>query len=169
MSAPEPGYYVDPDDPSKERWWNGRTWVGQTRNATGTRPALDGVMPVGAPVEPMTAPATQGTRPCPDCGHVVSVRAESCIHCGAPLADLPPVRTAVGSPAQAERSGYYTAAWVCVFFCSPLAIIFNLMDNSVSKTKGLPPTYTPMIVAVILWIVAYLLWSSADLSWLNSN
>lgn len=52
-----------------------------------------------------------------------------------------------------RRSGYYAAAWVSLLFCLPLTIVFNLMDNSVSKSKGLAPTFAPTIVAVVLWVL----------------
>ena len=51
------------------------------------------------------------------------------------------------------RSGYYAAAWISLLFCLPLTIVFNLMDNSVSKSKGLPPTFAPTIVAIVLWVL----------------
>ena len=112
---PEPGFYADPDDSGLERWWNGRTWVGQTRRASGAPPLpMDVVPEVGAP-QP-TAKAQDD-----------------------------------------QRSGYYVAAWVGVLFCAPLAIVFNLMDNSICKARGVPPTFAPMIVAVVLWAVGFIL------------
>lgn len=30
---PPPGFYLDPDDPSRERWWDGGAWAGWTRPA----------------------------------------------------------------------------------------------------------------------------------------
>ena len=143
MSSAPPGYYINPDDPNQERWWDGTKWLDQTRPAQGN-PALPGQPTV--PLGGVPTPPQQGTRNCPDCGGMVSVNASTCVHCGAPLAP-----TYVSQAPSAARSGYYTAAWVCLLFCFPLTIVFNLMDNSVSKAKGLPPRYGPMITAIILW------------------
>lgn len=40
-----------------------------------------------------------------------------------------------------------------MLLCFPLTIVFNLMENSVSKSKGLPPIFAPTIVAIGLWLV----------------
>jgi hypothetical protein len=32
-ATPDPGYYLDPQNSARERWWDGRKWVGQTRPA----------------------------------------------------------------------------------------------------------------------------------------
>ena len=60
---PDPGFYQDPDNPTQERWWNGKTWVGQIRQAAGQPPLpMDPVPAVGAPafhVEEVTAPIYQ--------------------------------------------------------------------------------------------------------------
>lgn len=154
MALPQPGYYVDPNDPSIERWWDGGKWVGQTRPSQGGPPwPLESSPPVGAALPPQ-APVAQGTRPCPDCGGIASVNATTCVHCGAPLAPATPAAPQAFSAAQSgPRSGYYAAAWISLLFCLPLTIAFNLMDNSVSKSKGLAPTFAPTIAAVVLWAV----------------
>lgn len=114
-TLPDAGFYQDPHDPGLERWWNGRTWVGQTRKATGAPPLPMVVVPeVGSP-------------------------------------------QVSESKRDEQRSGYFVAAWVSVIFCAPLAIVFNLMDNSICKARGVPPTFAPMIVALILWVVTYIL------------
>lgn len=65
----DPGYYLDPDDPARERWWDGRKWVGLTRPAKpgATTPAVREMRPAGqASVSPSAAvpasrkPATPG-------------------------------------------------------------------------------------------------------------
>ncbi len=65
----DPGYYLDPQDPARERWWDGRKWVGLTRPAkpgATTLPVRD-VPPaeqaVGSPSAAVPAsrkPATSG-------------------------------------------------------------------------------------------------------------
>lgn len=155
MALPQPGYYADPNDPSIERWWDGQKWVGQTRPSQGNPPLpMDNPPSVGTARAPET-PIQQGTRPCPDCGGMASVNAQTCVHCGAPLAPVAVQAPQAFFSAEQEtgRSGYYAAAWISLLFCLPLTIVFNLMDNSVSKSKGLPPTFAPTIVAIVLWVL----------------
>lgn len=155
MALPQPGYYKDPNDPSIERWWDGRKWVGQTRPSQGKPPLPMDNPPIVSTARAPETPIQQGTRPCPDCGGMASVNAQTCVHCGAPLSQV----TRSTPPAfflaeqATSRSGYYFAAWISLFFCLPFTIVFNLMDNSVSKSKGLPPTFAPTIVAIVLWLV----------------
>ena len=153
MTLPQPGYYADPDDSSIERWWDGGKWIGQTRPSQGNPPLpMENPPKVGTSLPPAT-PAAQGTRPCPDCGGMASVNAQTCVHCGAPLDAVAPEQPQAFSAAEKTgRSGYYAAAWVSLLFCLPLTIVFNLMDNSVSKSKGLPPSFAPTLVAIVLWV-----------------
>lgn len=113
MTLPQPGYYADPDDPSIERWWDGGKWIGQTRPSQGNPPLpLETPPKVGTSLPPAT-PSAQGTRPCPDCGGMASVNAQTCVHCGAPLDAVAPEQPQAFSAAEKTgRSGYYAAAWV---------------------------------------------------------
>lgn len=47
-----------------------------------------------------------------------------------------------------DRSAYYVMAWIGVLLCLPMAIVFNLMDNSVCKARGLQPTFGPTLAAL---------------------
>src|SRR3954462_13963337 len=67
-TAPAPGYYADPLDPSAERWWDGSAWTETVRSAasapgTGVPAVEPDAAPGGAAgvplVEPDPAPAAE--------------------------------------------------------------------------------------------------------------
>ncbi|MBO0728753.1 MAG: DUF2510 domain-containing protein, partial [Acidimicrobiaceae bacterium] len=43
-SLPPPGWYLDPNDPRRQRWWDGRVWTSST---TSTEPSWVGVLILG--------------------------------------------------------------------------------------------------------------------------
>lgn len=124
--SPPAGFYEDPADPAKERWWNGQEWTDAIRTREALPPPPYGQYPAGVQPQQYATTSPFGQP-------------------GSPV-DLD----------RAPRTGYYTAAWITLIFCAPLTIILNLMDNSQCKARGLPPKYGPTITAIILWAASTL-------------
>ena len=76
VSAPQPGWYADPENPAGERWWNGSGWSDHKRNSTEAAAAAASTAAF-APVTPAVpaadsagftfgSPASVGSDPRPD-------------------------------------------------------------------------------------------------------
>lgn len=137
-AAPAGWYTVEP---GLQRWWDGQQWI-------------------GAPVpQPPGTAAPPAASPAPAATPVAAAPASGTTAYGYPrayatnadgtrtLQDKPPVDRAM------DRSGWYTASWFGVFLFTPLAIVGGLIDNSISKKKGLPPRYTAIVLGAILFCV----------------
>ena len=57
--TPAPGWYADPRDPGRVRWWNGSGWTGHTQPMPGSAPAA----PTPAPAPAAPAPSPWGEQP----------------------------------------------------------------------------------------------------------
>ena len=69
MTLPPPGWYPDPEQPTRKRWWSGDTWTARTDDTTPTAPAPapepSGYVPMPfhpAAPEERVAPRAVGTK-----------------------------------------------------------------------------------------------------------
>ena len=66
VSAPQPGWYADPENPAGERWWNGSGWSEHKRDSTATAATAStyvgpgAAAPAAAPVPPAATADSAG-------------------------------------------------------------------------------------------------------------
>lgn len=175
---PDPGFYQDPEDPTQERWWNGKTWVGQVREANGRPPLpMDPVPAVGAPavqVEEVVAPIYQPG----DVVHGHLLGADGQWYAVQPGAQAPPPKqTPPPSGVRPLNNAYLWALavvgpiftflqvfasttdllWLLVFTVIGLNTVFAFLDEKevkASRPEVKPVTFVwgLMLVPVYLWL-----------------
>lgn len=153
MNTPEPGFYQDPDDPSLERWWNGKTWVGQTRPANGQPPLpMDEVPAVGAPASAADA------APESDPGYPQLWDQ----HLGNTLTPNGWMPTASVEAQRKKVKSLVDYAWACsglgLVICGPASLLgigLGVAARARGEKWGVPVGWGPVIlgtVAAILWL-----------------
>ena len=115
VSAPQPGWYADPENPAGERWWNGSGWSDHKRESTESA-----VPPVVAP--PVVAPLapTMGVAPA-DYTPVAPVAADSAgftFGTAAPVGS-DPRPDPYAPPAQGVATPYYSSPYVSAPYGAP--------------------------------------------------